>query len=152
MPDLRVYNPLQVVGSWAIPAGAIDLSDGVVIDQDFFTTTPDGPEWVREKDNNGNATAVYQPGNRGGTFALAVSASAVLNATLSSLVIASRGTLVAGLLTVNDLNGLTIGNHAGAFLQGIPAKGFGQARGMNLWTWEVGQIDQFIGGHDEAAV
>lgn len=148
--SLHAYNPLQVVGSWAIPGQVIDLSDGVVLDQDFFNTTPDGPEWVREKDGRGNATAVYQPGNRGGTFSLAISRSSSLNTVLSGLVIGSRLTLVTGLLVVNDLNGNSLINHAGAFLQGIPAVGFGQARGMVLWTWECERVDAFIGGHDVA--
>lgn len=148
--EIRVYNPLQVVGSWTTPTGVIDLSDGAVADQDFFTTSPDGPEWIREKDGRGNFTAVYQPGNRGGTFALAVSASSALNEQLSARVIASRTTLVVGLLLVRDLNGATIINHANAFLVGIPGKGFGPARGMNLWTWEVGQIDMVLGGHNVA--
>lgn len=145
---LHVYNPLQVVGSWATATGVIDLSDGVVLEQDFFNTTPDGPEWVREKDGHGNATAVYQPGNRGGVFALAISASSALNTRLSATVIASRISLVTGLLVVRDLNGNTLINHEGAFLQGIVGKGFGQARGMNLWSWEVEKIDALIGGHN----
>jgi hypothetical protein len=148
--ELRVFNPLQVIGTWVTPTGVLDLGEAVVLDQDFFTTTPDGPEWIREKDGHGNSTAVYQPGNRGGTFALAMSASGALNTQLTARVIASRTTLVAGLLVVNDLNGNTLINHVNAYLNMIPGKGFGQARGMNLWTWEVGQIDMFLGGHNVA--
>jgi hypothetical protein len=148
--ELRVFNPLQVVGSWTTPTGVLDLSDGVVLDQDFFSTAPAGNEWEIEADGNGNTTAVYKPGNRHGTFSLAVSASSALNLQLSGRVIASRTTLVKGLLLVRDLNGDTVINHANAFLQGIPGKGFGQARGMNLWVWNVGQVDAILGGHNVA--
>lgn len=149
MPELRQYDPIQVIGTWSTPTGAVDIMDGV-IDGEFLSETIDNPDWVREHDQAGNATRTRMH-NTGGTFALTFSASAPINAILSAKRQNDLLTAVeVGPLVLKDLNGTTVLTCVGAYLQGRPAVSFGSERGQRTWVFEYASAVAFVGGHDIA--
>lgn len=147
--ELRGYNPQAVVITWAIGGefGTIDIADGR-IDGVFLSETKDGPRWTRESDGNNNHTRVKQP-NRGGFFALTLSASSPTNAALSAAALADDETeVVTGLATAKDLNGNTIVEYDSAFIEDIPNLSRGNTRGENAWIFQYANRRPFLGGHD----
>ncbi len=149
MTELREYNPIKVVGSFATPAGSIDILDAT-IDGEFLSEAPDNTRWAREFDQFGNATRTRK-NNRGGAMAVTISASSPTNAKLSALVQAddvSSG--VVGMLKFKDLNGNTVVECDGAFLEDMPPIAFGSDRGARTWTWQCAAIRKFVGGHNLA--
>lgn len=153
MTDLAQYVPTKVVGSWATPAatgfGVVDILQGA-IDGAFLASTSDNARWTREHDLAGNATRVYNS-NRGGSLSITISASSPTNTTLSALAELDDITQsVVGAIVLKDLNGNTIVEIDGAFLEDIPAVSFGNDRGSRTWTWQYAAARVFLGGHDAA--
>lgn len=152
MTELREYNPLRVVGSWTTltPLGTIDILDGHIDGGDFASVTTDNARWAREHDGNGNATRVYQP-NNGGSVAVTLSASSPTNLKLTQAVAADGITeSVVGLLLLKDLNGSTVVEMEGAFLEDVPDPTFGSTRGERVWVFQAAAVNKVIGGHELA--
>lgn len=149
MTELRQYNPLQVVGSWTTATGSVDILDGR-IDGSFLQTTSDNKRWARENDQHGNATRVKM-NNRGGTITVTLSASSPTNSQLSARVEADDATeAVVGFLLLKDLNGNTVVEADGAFLEDIPDPSFGSDRGSRAWVFQCAAVRKFVGEHDIA--
>ena len=149
MAELRQFDPLQVVGSWITPTGAVDILDGR-ISGEFLATARDNMRWAREFDAHGNATRVKN-NNTGGSVTLTLSASSPTNAALSARVAADQlGENIVGPLVLRDLNGETVIECDGAFLEDVPEVSFGQERGTRTWVFQCAGIRQFVGGHSIA--
>lgn len=149
--ELRQYNPTKVVGSWATPTnlGVIDILDGA-IDGEFLGETSDNPRWTREHDRHGNATRVRN-NNRGGSFAVTISASSPTNTRLSLAVEEDDiSESVVGPLVLKDLNGNTVIEADGAFIADMATVSFGAERGSRVWIFECAAKRTFVGGHNKA--
>lgn len=152
MPDLRQYDPLQVVASWTTPGpyGTVDIVDGRVDDQEFLNSGRDKKRWELEGDGNANATRVKQ-NRKTGTISITLSASSPTNETLSKIAaLDDASENQVGALVIRDLNGQTIVTCTGAFLEDVPDPTFGATRGERVWTWRCATIVPFVGGHDLA--
>ena len=148
--ELRQYDPIQVVGSWVTVRGSTDILNGTIDPGDFLTITKDNPRWAREHDRAGNTTRVKN-NNRGGSVTVNLSASSPTNTELSALAVADDVTEnIVGALVIRDLNGNTLIEADGAFLEDAPAPSFGSERGARAWTWQCAAIRTFLGGHDVA--
>lgn len=151
MTDLRTYDPLKVVGSWSTTStlGTIDILDGA-IDGDFASITRDNARWTREHDRAGNSTRVRN-NNRGGTISVTIDASSPTNARLSRAVQEDDlGESVVGTLLLRDLNGDTIIEADGAFVEDIPDLSFGNSSGTRVWVFQCANIRKFVGGRELA--
>lgn len=149
--ELRQLDPLKVTASWttASPLGVIDILQGA-IDGDYMQTTRDNAKWAREHDRAGNATRVKN-NNTGGTLAITVSASDPINDVLSRAVAIDDTTdNVVGVIVIRDLNGTTLVEADGCFLEDVPDATFGNTRGQRVWVWQCAKIRRFLGGHDLA--
>lgn len=146
---MRGYNPLKVVGTWAIPVppGTIEILEGR-IDGEFFSQTDDSPDWTRETDGHGNATRVRQ-NKTGGSFTVVISASSPTNRALSRANVEDTiSESVVGPMVLKDLNGETVGEFDDVFLEGKPGLVYGMERGSRAWTFQYGSARVFIDGHD----
>lgn len=149
MAELRQYDPIQVVGSWSTPAGVVDILDGR-ISGEFFSTSKDNPRWSREFDAHGNATRVKN-NNRGGSFSVTLSASSPTNAILSARVAADYlSENLVGPMILKDLNGDTVLEADGCFIEDVPDLSFGQERGSRTWVFQCAALRIFAGGHELA--
>lgn len=147
--EMREYNPIKVVGSWTTPVGTFDILDGT-IDGEFVTESPDNARWSREHDRFGNSTRVRN-NNRGASLAVTFSASSPTNGILSGLVqVDDVSSGIVGLLKLKDLNGNTVVECDGAFLEDMPPAAFGSDRGSRTWTWQCAAVRKFVGGHSLA--
>ena len=151
MTELRQYDPLEVVGTFVLNTGqTINILDGSISPGDFVTTTKDNPRWAREFDRAGNTTRVKN-NNRGGTVSVVLSASSPTNTALS--LVATQDDLTesrVGALLLKDLNGNTVVEADGAFIEDIPAPSFGSTRGSRTWVWQCANLRPFVGGHSLA--
>lgn len=149
MTELRDYDPLKVVGSWTTPVGVFDILEGR-INGEFVSITRDNPNWTREQDMAGNATRVKNP-SKGGSFTITLDASSPTNATFSKLMQTDdleEG--IVGVIILKDLNGDTVLEADGAFIEGPPATSFGNTRGERTWTFQCAAIRHYLGGRDLA--
>lgn len=147
---LRQYDPIQVVGSWAIKDGAsVDFLDGRV-SAEFFSTTQDNPRWTREFDAHGNATRVKN-NNKGASFTITLSASSPTNKTLSDIVKADEdaATPKTGSMMLRDLNGTTVLEADGCFIEAAPEVSFAAERGTRTWTFQCAALNFKVGGHNQ---
>jgi len=146
--ETRQYDPLQVVGSWTTPGtfGVVDIMDGT-IDGEFAAVARDNPRFAREHDRAGNTTRVKN-NNRGGTVTITLSASSPTNETLANVQELDDLTETqVGVLLLKDLNGNTVIEADGAFLQDQPDPTFGAERGTRAWIFECSAIRVHNGGH-----
>lgn len=149
MAELRQYDPLQVVGSWTTPSGVVDILDGR-IEGEFLRVLRDNKRWTREHDAHGNATRVKN-NNRGGAVEVVISASSPTNAALSKRAQADDLTEnVVGALLLKDLNGNTVIEADGAFIEDVPDPSFGNTRGDRTWIWQCAAVRPNLGGHNLA--
>jgi hypothetical protein len=148
--ELREYNPIQVVGSFAGVWGSVDILEGAVVG-DFLNITRDRSLWERETDGFGNSVRVRH-NNIGGRVVVQLSASSPTNDTLSKIVLSD---VVAetnvGYLWLQDLNSDSRIIGTGAFIADFPQLTFGTNRGGRSWTFECAAI-QILGvlGHYKA--
>lgn len=152
MTDLRQYDPMQVVGTWATtsPLGSIDITDGVIDGGTFAAVASDNRRWVRENDRAGNSTRV-KVNNKGGAVTISIAASSPTNRRLSLAAELDDATEnVVGALVIRDLNGGTVIEADGAFLEGIPDPSFGNTRGQRDWVFQCATIRVHLEGHDLA--
>lgn len=144
---LRQYDPLQVVGSWNTDTGSVDFLDGRIGDGIFVSVTVANQRWTMETDAHGNATRVKN-NNRSGVISIALAADSPTNLALSARVAADDvAENVVGAIVLQDLNGTTLVEAEGCFLDGLPATiDYGPARGQRAWTFQCAAIRAVLGG------
>ncbi len=144
--DLRTFNSEKLIAVFVCPAATIDMRPGLVKGPNIDTTR-DEPTWTREMDANGNAVRVRNF-NEGGTAAFTYMADSPTNGILSAVHAADKLTEGSGVgvITIKDLNGSTLAVFAGAFLEDKPPPTFGTAQSQRVWTFQVTQVKDFVGG------
>ena len=148
---LRQYNPLQVVAAWDTATGSVDILDGRIGDGVFISVTSANQRWTMETDAHGNATRVKN-NNKSGVISIALAADSETNTLLSARVVADDiSENVVGAIVITDLNGLTLIEADGCFLDGMPSTvSYGPARGQQAWNFQCAAIRTFVGGFNLA--
>ena len=121
----RDFDPELVTVTWALPAGAIDLTPGLIDAQNAIRSAKAVPRASRKTDRQGNQVR-RRTRNRSGSLFLTYQAEAQIQATLTAIMdLEDGGVPQVGPIVVRNLNGDELFTYAGAAIDNDPDEAFG---------------------------
>lgn len=146
--ELRNYDPERVTVTWALPTGAIDLTEGLIDGPGAIAETKDAPAWTRRGDRNTNMVR-NKMRNKGGTLALTYVAEAEIQAALTVIFLVDQELETqVGAIVVRDLNGTTLLTYDGAFIEDDPTVAFGDTAADRVYTFGYARRVPVLGGSE----
>jgi len=144
--ELRNFDPNRVTVSWTIPVGTINLTPGLIDGPGAIAETKDSPRWIRRGDRQSNYVR-NKGSKRGGFLVLTYVAEAQIQNILTAYVVADdQSQTIVGLLKIKDLNGATIVEYLGAFIEDDPAVNYGDSAADRPWVFGCAERVAIIGG------
>jgi hypothetical protein len=144
--ELRNYDPERVILTWALAAGPIDLTLGLIDGPGAIVESKDAPAWSRSGDRQGNVIR-NKMRNKSGFLTCTYKGESSLLATLSGIYIADQASQTSvGPMVLRDLNGSTLMTYLGAFIEDDPALGFGDTMSDRPYLFGFAQRVPFIAG------
>jgi hypothetical protein len=145
--ELRPYDPNQVTVSWTINGiGTIDLTQGLIDGPGAIVDTKDAPRWTRRSDRQSNAVR-NKGSKRGGFLVLTYGAEAQIQDALSGYAITDdQVEAVVGLIKIKDLNGTTVAEYLGAFIEDDPSLNYGDTASDRPWVFGYAERVAVLGG------
>lgn len=146
--ELRNFDPELVTVTWALPTGAIDLTQGLIDGPGAIAETKDNPAWTRRGDRNGNYVR-NQRRQQGGSLALTYVAEAEIQAVLTAAYLADQATGASvGDIVVRNLNGDEIMTYNGAFIEDDPTVSYGDTAADRVYTFGFAQRNPLLTGSE----
>lgn len=141
--SVRSFDPKAVI----ISIGGIPVSG--FADGTFLEITADTQQFSKVIGSDGFATRV-KTNNYGGVMTLTLAQSSPSNDALSALLNADR-LANAGVvpILVKDLSGTSIFFSATGWIQQFPDVTYGNTINNRAWTFDLAEMDVFIGGNGE---
>lgn len=135
--ELREFHPEKVLATWAIRgalAQALDMTAGLVAEDNAIAETKDSPRSTRTVDRQGNVTR-NRSRNKAGSLAFTYMGNAPIHEVLQALLTFDETTgAIVGDLTVQDLNGTTLVIYEGVYIEDDPTLAWGGTEGNRVWT------------------
>lgn len=140
---VRTFDPKSVI----IAIGGVPMSG--FADGTFLEITADTQQFTKVIGADGYATRV-KTNNYGGVMTLTLSQSSPSNDVLSALLTADRVSNAGVVpILIKDLSGTTIIFSASGWIQQFPDVAFGNTINNRAWSFDLAEMDMFIGGNGE---
>lgn len=142
---VRTYDPKSVI----VSIGGIPVSG--YADGTFLEITADDQQFSKVVGADGYTTRV-KSNNYGGVLTLTLSQSSPSNDILSALLNLDRVSNAGVVpILIKDLSGTSLIFSAAGWIQQFPDLSFGNEINDRAWTFDLSDIDLFVGGNGENA-
>lgn len=146
--ELRNFDPAKITCTWALVAGTLDLTKGLIDGPGAIANSKDAPPWTRRGDRNSNMVR-NRSGKKGGYLSLTYVAEAEIHDVLTGYFISDEQTqTIVGAIKIKDLNGTSGYTYLGAFIENDPDENYGDTAADRVWVFGYAERVPFHGGSE----
>ncbi len=144
--ELRNYDPSKITAGWSIVGGTLDMTRGLIDGPGAIVDSKDAPPWTRRGDRNSNMVRI-KSGKKGGFLTFTYVSESQIKDKLSQLFLQDQETeTVVGALKIKDLNGTTVMEYLGCFIENVPDLNYGDTAADSVYVMGYAERVPYHGG------